>query len=354
MLLADLGAEITVIDRTQPMMVSVPQGQDPRRRGQQSIALNLKDAEARQILVDLVRQADVLIEGMRPGAAERLGIGPDVCGSINPKLIYARVTGWGQVGPLAQRAGHDINYIALSGALLAMGEPGTPPPVPLNLLGDYAGGGAFVAMGVLAALHERTRSGQGQVIDAAIVDGVASLTTATMGMLAAGRWGDRGTNLFDGSVPWYRTYATRDGGFVAVGAIEPQFFAELLAGLGLDPADWNQEDRTCWPAMAATFAEIFAREDRDHWEAAFDNTDACVSPVLSFAEAQCHPHHASRGTYVPIGGVAQPAPAPRLLGTPAALPAEPPPEGASTNKILSLLGRGTEEIARLRAKGAVA
>lgn len=352
MLLSDLGCSVTIIDRTHETLVSVPQGQDPRRRGQHSISLDLKQADARAVALDLIRQADVLIEGMRPGVAERLGLGPDDCLALNPRLVYARVTGWGQTGPLAQRAGHDINYIALSGALHAMGAADSCPAVPLNLLGDYAGGGAFVAMGVMAALFERERSGKGQVIDGAIIDGVASLTAATMGMHAAGRWGARGTNIFDGSAPWYRTYKTRDGGFVAVGAIEPEFYALLLCGLGLDAAQWPQHQRACWPAMADQFAALFAAHDRAHWQIVFGDTDACVSPVLDFNEVAAHPHHQARETYVRIAGVTQPGPAPRLSRSCPPLPDKPPARGDDTDAVLRALGRSDADIARLRACGA--
>jgi alpha-methylacyl-CoA racemase len=353
MLLADLGADVTIVDRVAPMAVSVPQNMDPRRRGQRSIALDLKLEEGRAIVMDMVRRADVLVEGMRPGAAERIGVGPDACLAVNPRLVYARVTGWGQAGSLADRAGHDINYLALTGALLAMGRPDEPPPVPLNLLGDYAGGGAFVALGVLAALHERTRTGLGQVVDCAIVDGVASLAATTMGMLAAGRWGPRGTNVFDGAAPWYRTYETRDGGYLAVGAIEPQFFRALLDKLDLDATDWPREDPRLWPAMAAKFEAVFKSRDRDAWENLFEGSDACVTPVLSFEEAIRHPHHQARGAYATIGEVAQPAPAPRV-GPRRPLPSEPPGVGRDTDAILRSLGRNDEEIRAVRAAGAAA
>ena len=352
MLLADLGCEVTIIDRTRPSPVSVPQAADVRRRGQRSIALDLKHADARAVALELVARADVLIEGMRPGATERLGLGPADCLAENPRLIYARVTGWGQAGPLAQRAGHDINYIGLSGALHAIGAADAPPPLPLNLLGDYAGGGTFVVIGVMAALIERHRSGQGQVIDAAIVDGVASLTAATMGMRAAGRWGPRGTNIFDGAAPWYRTYRAQDGGYVAVGAIEPEFYAELLARLGLVAAEWPQHERTRWPDMAQGFAELFASHTRSHWEAVFDGSDACVSPVLSFDEAPAHPHHQERGTYTRIGGVTQPAPSPRLRGALITPLSAPPDRGAQTAAILRELGRADANIEQLIASGA--
>ncbi len=349
MLLADMGCEVTIIDRIEPMMVSMPQEVDPRRRGQRSIALDLKSTEGRAIARKLIAQSDVVIEGMRPGVAERLGLGPGDCFPSNPGLIYSRVTGWGQSGPLAMRAGHDINYVALSGALLAMGDVDRPPPVPLNLLGDYAGGGAFAAMGILAALLERQRTGRGQVLDAAIVDGVASLTTANMGMRAAGLWGARGSNLFDGSVPWYRTYRTSDNGFVAVGALEPAFYGALLQGLGLDPAECSRADKARWPAIASKLADVFASQTRDHWQRTFAGTDACVSPVLSFDEAVSDPHHRARGTYIQVGKVPQPAQAPRLVSTPTDQIAEPPRPGAHTHTVLRELGLSELDIAELRA-----
>ena len=338
MLLADLGCSVTMVDRVQPMTTSVAPDKDPRRRGQRSIALDLKQQEAREVLTALIAEADILMEGMRPGVAEKLGFGPEHCLTVNPRLIYARITGWGQTGPLAQTAGHDINYIALSGALHAMGEAASPPPVPLNLLGDYAGGGLYVAFGILAALHQRSQTGRGQVIDGAIIDGVASLTAATMGMLATGRWHERGENVLAGGAPWYRTYRTRCGGFVAVGALEPAFFAELMQKLGLDSAAFNREDRSQWPALAAALEARFGSETRDHWEQLFQSSDACVTPVLSFSEAPAHPHHQARATYVELAGMMQPAAGPRLAGLPAATPGPPPAPGAQSSEILAEIG----------------
>jgi alpha-methylacyl-CoA racemase len=335
MLLADLGCDVVVVDRPTTQPTSVPPEQDPRRRSQRSVVLDLRDDADHDRLMALLDSADVLIEGMRPGAAERLGIGPEVCLARNPRLVYARMTGWGQDGPLASTAGHDINYIALSGALDAMGNAGSPPPVPLNLLGDYAGGGLYLAFGVLAALLERERSGHGQVVDAAISDGVAGLTATTLGMLATGRWGPRGTNAFDGSRPWYRTYATRDGRAVAVGAIEPQFFAVLLRTLGLDPAAWDRGDETSCRALTDVLEAAFAAEDLAHWTATFAGTDACVTPVLTFPEALAHPHHLARRTYVEVAGVPQPAPGPRLSRTPLPPPSAPPTPGADSGALLA-------------------
>lgn len=350
MLLADMGAEVVVIDRVEPMMVSTPQNRDPRRRGQRSIALDLRNAKGREVALRLIRNADALIEGMRPGAAERLGLGPDDCAAINTQLVYCRVTGWGQQGPLAQLAGHDINYVALTGALGAMGAPGTPPPVPLNLLGDYAGGGVFAALGILAALQQRARTGKGEVVDAAILDGVASLTAATMGMIAAGRWGERGRNAFDGSLPWYRTYETRDGGYVAVGALEPQFYAALLKGLGLDATEWSRDNPSRWPAIAEKFTALFKSSERAHWEQVFSGTDACVTPVLSFVEATADPHNIARGVHVDIGGVSQPAPAPRF-GAQSNAPAPPPGIGRDTRLLLAGIGYDEAEADALVAAG---
>jgi alpha-methylacyl-CoA racemase len=341
MLLADLGCEVIVVDRRSAMITTVPAHQDPRRRSQKSIALDLKDVDDLATFNELIRQADVFIEGMRPGAAERLGIGPDQLQRLNKGLVYGRMTGWGQQGELAHTAGHDINYIALSGVLETLGEPGKVPPLPLNLLGDYGGGGLFLVMGILAALFERTRSGLGQVVDGAIVDGVASLSAATLGMLSVGRWGDRGTNTFDGSCPWYRAYQTSDKKYVAVGAIEEAFYQQLLQGLGMDSEQWQRSDPDIQAKLTAELETRFAERTRDEWQAIFERTDACVTPVLSFAEAMAHGHHKSRATYISMEGIHQPAPAPRFSRTPLSHPQVPPDCGADSEEIreqLSLFG----------------
>jgi alpha-methylacyl-CoA racemase len=293
------------------------------QRSRRTVTLDLKTEAGVSELLRLAARADVLVDGYRPGVAERLGFGPATIEKINPGLVYARMTGWGQQGPLAERAGHDIDYIALAGALEPIGRAGERPHAPLNLIGDFAGGGMLLAVGVLAALLERERSGRGQVVDAAMVDGSALLMTFVHGMAGAGLWSfPRGENMLDGGAPFYDTYVTADGGYMAVGALEPAFYRALLAGLGLsDSPDLpDQHDRSGWPALRARFAEIFATRTREEWSLIFDGTDACVAPVLSPAEAPGHPHNRARSTFVEVGGLAQPAPAPRFART----PAEPP------------------------------
>jgi alpha-methylacyl-CoA racemase len=328
MILADLGAEVVRVDR--PAAGERPRDErfDVLGRGKKSVALDLKRPEAVAAVLDLVAAADVLIEGYRPGVTERLGLGPAECLARNPRLVYGRMTGWGQEGPMAQQAGHDIGYIALTGALHAIGEQGGPPQIPLNLLGDFGGGSTYLVIGVLAALWAVRSGAPGQVVDAAIVDGAANLLAMTHGMLAAGAWADeRGVNLLDGGAPFYAVYATADGRHMAVGALEPKFYAEFLARLGLDEDPARQHDRHGWDALRRRIAETFATRTQAEWTRVFSGSDACVAPVLGLREAADHPHMAARGTFVTRDGVLQPAPAPRFSATQAAPVAPPPAPG---------------------------
>jgi alpha-methylacyl-CoA racemase len=355
MILADLGADVLRVERAERCGPGAPAPKDPLSRGRRSVGLNLKDPAGTELLLRLVQDADVLVEGFRPGVAERLGFGPDVCAARNPRLIFGRMTGWGQDGPLAPTAGHDIDYIAISGALSPIGRAGEPPVPPINFVGDFGGGGMLLALGILAALVERASSGLGQVVDAAMVDGSALITSFLYGMRATGAWQDqRGSNLLDGAAPFYDTYVCADGGCVAVGALEPQFYAALLAGLGLDAAGLPaQHDRARWPELRERFAAAFAARSRDEWAEVFAGTDACVSPVLSMAEAPVHPHATARNAFVEVGGIVQPAPAPRFGRTGAANPAAPPRPGADTDAVLAGLGLAAAEVADLRARGII-
>lgn len=310
MLLADLGADIVRVDRPDaPVPV-----RDIVGRGRRSVGLDLKSDAGRADCLALIAHADALIEGFRPGVMERLGLGPEPCHARNPRLVYGRMTGWGQDGPWAKVAGHDINYIAVTGALWSMGRRDERPPPPLNLIGDYGGGGMFLCVGILAALLEARASGKGQVVDAAMTDGAATLMSVFYGLHAQGRWTNaRESNRLDGACPYYDTYACADGKFVAVGALEPQFFALLVKGLGLDPAAFaTRDDPATWPAMKERFAAIFLTRTRDAWAAVFDGTDACVAPVLDLEEAPRHPHNAARTTFIEAGGATRPAAAPRF------------------------------------------
>jgi alpha-methylacyl-CoA racemase len=361
MVLSDLGADVVRVERPASCHPGLPDPVDPLTRGRTSIGLNLKDPAGVELLLRLIETADVLVEGFRPGVTERLGFGPEVCAERNPGLIYARMTGWGQDGPLAPTAGHDIDYIGISGALHPIGRAGERPVPPLNLVGDFGGGGMLLAVGVLAALVERASSGLGQVVDAAMVDGSALLTAFIYGLRARGGWRDeRGVNLLDGGAPFYDTYQTSDGKYVAVGALEPQFYAALLAGLGLADTELPaQLDLTGWSALRARFTEVFAQRSRDEWVAVFAGTDACVAPVLSPAEAAAHPHNAARGVFAEIGGVSQPAPAPRFGRSRVARPDPPRRPGADTDALLGSgeaggLGLTAAELASLRARGVVA
>jgi alpha-methylacyl-CoA racemase len=318
MLLADMGADVLRIDRPG----ATASAHDVTRRGRQSIVLNLRDESAIDTALKLVSAADILIEGFRPGVMERLGVGPQPCLALNPRLVYGRMTGWGQSGPLAHAAGHDINYVAISGALHAIGRPGQPPVPPLNFVGDYGGGAMMLATGILAALHEIRRSGYGQVVDAAMSDGAALLSAHMYGATAAGKWvNERGGNVIDGGAHFYDTYACADGKYVAIGAIEPQFYALLRQLCGLDdPAFDAQMDRAQWPQLKRRLAEVFSTRTRDEWVRLLEGSDACFAPVLDWHEAPAHPHNAARDTFITVDGVTQPAPAPRFSATPSAMP----------------------------------
>ena len=357
MLLADQGADVITVDRLQAsgLGVPVPPEHDVPARSRRSIALDLKAPEGRDVVLRLVEGADVLIEGFRPGVAERLGLGPDDCTARNPRLVYGRMTGFGQAGPLAHAAGHDINYIALSGALAAMGPAGGAPLPPLNLVGDYGGGALFLAFGVMAALFERQRSGQGQVVDAAMVDGASTLMSLFHGLAAAGRWNDeRGANLLDGGAPFYATYETADGRHVAIGPLEPKFFADLAQRIGLDAHFvQGQYDRALWPEMRQALAAIFRSRTRDAWAADLEGTDACLAPVLSLAEAPAHAHARARGAFVEVGGALQPAPAPRFSRSRPLPPRPAAAPGAHTDALLAEAGFTPAQVARLREAGVV-
>ena len=356
MLLADLGADVVRLDRAGLVGAGFnPESlMGPLLRGRRSIGVDLKSDGGREVVLALAEHSDVVVDPFRPGVAERLGVGPDdLCGR-NERLIYARMTGWGQDGPLAERAGHDLTYAALLGAIHPIGTADLPPPPPLNFVADFGGGGTYLALGVLAALHERTTSGRGQVLDVAMVDGVASQTAMFHGQLAMGGWSTRReANLLDGGAPFYRTYGTADGGFFAVAAIEPQFYAELLDRLGLDPAAWPQLDQARWPAQRQELAALFRTRTRAEWEQAFEGSDACTGPVLALDEAPMHPHVAARGMFVEVDGVRQPGPAPRFSRTPGTARSVPP-AGAHTEELLAEAGFDADRIAELRAAGAVA
>jgi alpha-methylacyl-CoA racemase len=356
MLLADLGADVVRVDRLEASGLGVPMAPrfDVNARSRRSVALDLKQPAGLAAALRLVAGADVLIEGFRPGVAERLGFGPEACLARNPALVYGRMTGYGQTGPLAPAAGHDLNYIALTGVLDAIGPADGAPVPPLNLVGDYGGGALYLAFGLLAAVFERQRSGRGQVVDAAMVDGAASLAAIFHGLRAGGLWNEgRGSNLLDGGAPFYATYVCADGRHVAVAALEPKFFAELAARLGLAPHFVaRQYDRRLWPELRAALAGVLLTKTRDAWAAVFATGDACVAPVLSFAEAAAHPHARARDAYVELDGVTQPAPAPRFSRTVPGLPRPAPVPGADTAAVLAEAGFSADEITALCAAGA--
>ena len=352
MRLSDLGADVIRIDRPPGYDGGVPG--DPRfnllNRGRRSAALDLKRPDAAAAVLKLVAKADALVEGFRPGVAEKLGLGPDACLAANPALVYGRMTGWGQDGPLAQAPGHDVNYISLTGVLHAIGPANGPPAIPLNLAGDFGGGSLYLALGVVSAILESRRSGKGQVVDAAMVDGSASLMTLCYGLLASGYWKDqRGSNRLDSGAPWYNVYETKDGRWISVGSNEARFWRNTLEVLGLSEADMpDQHDASRWPEVHERFAAIFLTRTRDEWCALAEGREVCFAPVLSMTEAPAHPHLRARGTFVERDGVVQPAPAPRFSRTPGAIQRSPAKPGEHTEEVLRDWGFSAEELGALR------
>jgi alpha-methylacyl-CoA racemase len=355
MLLADLGAEVIRIDRVQEsdLGVKLPTKFSVLLRGRRSVAIDMKKEEGVEAARRLIDRADALIEGFRPGVMERLGVGPDECLARNPKLVFGRMTGWGQDGPLAHAAGHDMNYIALTGALNCIGSKGGPPVPPLNLIGDFGGGALYLAFGIVCALLEAARSGQGQVVDAAMVEGAASLMTATYGYNAMGMWNDeRGTNILDSGAHFYQVYETKDGKHVSIASIEAKFYDELLERAGLDKQEYaEQMERGQWPAYIEKLAAVFKTKTRDEWREIMEGTDICFAPVLSMDEAPHHPHNAARGTFIEVEGVVQPGPAPRFSRTPGEVQRPPAKAGEHTDEILGEWGFSETEIAGLRETG---
>jgi alpha-methylacyl-CoA racemase len=361
MMLADMGAEVLRIDRSQAVRDGGSRrSADVLGRGRRSAAVDLKRPEGREAVLRLVEKADALIEGFRPGVTERLGLGPADCLARNPKLVYGRMTGWGQTGPYASSAGHDINYVALSGTLAMIGRKGEPPLPPLNLVGDFGGGGMILAFGIVCGILEASRSGQGQVIDAAMVDGAALLAAMVYGLESTGSWRfERGTNVLDGGTWYYNVYETADGGYISLGSIEPQFYDELLRLTGLaDNVDAKgplpgQNDRSSWPAMKERVAELVKTRTRAEWCELLEGSDACFAPVLEPDEAPKHPHNVERGTFGEYAGVVQPMPAPRFSRTPAEIASPPPRAGQHTDEALSDWGFSGVEIAELRTADAI-
>jgi alpha-methylacyl-CoA racemase len=355
MLLADLGADVLVIDRPASTDLGLKRERrhDVMLRGKRSVTLDLKSASAKEIALRLIQKADVLIEGLRPGVMERLGLGPDAALARNPRLVYGRMTGWGQGGPLAPRAGHDINYIALAGVLNAFGRKGEAPVPPLNLVGDFGGGGMLLGFGVACALVEAQRSGKGQVIDAAMVEGASLLAAMFSGFLAANNWSEeRGVNVLDTGAPWYDVYETKDGKYVSIGSIEERFYQELLSKLELSAKYLAaQHDRARWPEMRSLFEKTFKSKSRDEWCKVFEGSDACFAPVLSFSESRTHPHNRARRSFVSVAGVEQPAPAPRFSRTPAEVRRAPPERGEGGRTALADWGFVENEIKQLESRG---
>ncbi|HYL53171.1 MAG TPA: CaiB/BaiF CoA-transferase family protein [Acidimicrobiia bacterium] len=364
MLLSDLGAEVLRVDRATDVATGRRAAGGSAApysvidRGRKSVGVDLKHPDGAGVVLRLCERADVLLEGFRPGVAERLGVGPEQCRARNERLIYARMTGWGQTGPLAHDVGHDINYLSIAGVLWHLGPEGHAPHPPINLLADFGGGGSLVVLGILAALVERAGSGEGQVVDAAMVDGSAQLMSIFFGIDAMGGWGPRGTNLLDGGAHFYNVYETADGGFVSIASYEPKFYANLCSLLGplglddLDPA--AQMDMTRWPALKRRFSELFRTKTRDEWVAFFGGHEVCFAPVLSMSEARAHPHNAERETFVDVDGAPHPAPAPRFSRTPSAVQGAPVKPGAHSDEALVEWGFGTDEVATLKAAGTVA
>ena len=357
MLLSDMGAEVLRIDRMQDAGLGI--ARDPRfdlmNRGRRNVAIDVKSAAGRDTVLKLTEQADAIIEGFRPGVMERLGLGPDVCLARNPALVYGRMTGWGQEGTISHAAGHDINYIALTGALNSVGQNGGPPVVPLNLFGDFGGGALYLAFGVACGIIEARQSGQGQVVDAAMTDGCASLMTMFYGMMASGSWTDaRGSNAVDGGSHFYTVYETKDGKYVSIGSIEAKFYAELLEKTGLTNSDLPaQFEQSEWPAMKQRFTEVFKTKTRDEWTEIMEGSDVCFAPVLNLSEAPSHPHNIARQTFVSVDGVTQPAPAPRFSRTVPEIQRPPARRGQHTDEALADWGFGAQELSDLRSEGAI-
>jgi alpha-methylacyl-CoA racemase len=359
MMLADMGAEVIRVERVQAVRSPAPEAPhlDALARGRRSIAIDLKQPEGVETLLGLVERADALIEGFRPGVMERLGVGPDECGARNPRLVYGRMTGWGQTGPYASSSGHDINYISLAGALAHFGRHGGPPTPPLNMVGDFGGGGMFLAYGVVCALLEAQKSGTGQVVDTAMVDGAAVLMTMFWAFKEMGLFDEhaRGTNLLDTGAHFYDVFRCKDGGYISIGSIEPQFYAELLrlTGMAEDPEFARQMDRDLWPHLKSRLIRVFEGKTRDEWCAIMEHTDVCFAPVLTMSEAAAHPHNVDRGTFIDVGGVVQPAPAPRFSRTTAEVSRPPALAGQHTREVLADWGVEPGAIDQLFASGVV-
>ena len=355
MMLADMGADVLLVDRAADPRLGFGRDRwfDVMMRGRRSVTLDLKSPNGVAAAKQLASKADAIIEGFRPGVMERLGLGPDVLLALNPRLVYGRMTGWGQEGPLAARAGHDINYIALTGVLHAIGRKDQAPVPPLNLVGDFGGGGMLLAFGIACGIIEAKTSGKGQVVDAAMVDGASTLATMFAGMQAAERWSEtRGDNVLDTGAPWYDIYETKDGKHVAIGSIEPKFYAELLERMELAAeALPKQHDRAGWPVLRERFATTFKTRTRDEWDAVFKDSDACFAPVLTFTEARAHPHMTARNTFTTVGKISQPAPAPRFSRTPGMISGAPPERGGQGHDALEEWGFSPDEIKSLMAQG---